>query len=168
MTSAFLWLVLMSGLAMISVFLRLLLMAVEAVERATGGRSSWYSWSVKSDSGTSTAILRGDELCTGTWNYCYICYVEKLCWYHFYSLQMCCTLSDVFIVIEVSDKVSGSKLQLIISQIPKKCIGKCQIKVMSQTKTAQHTVHTESTKLLYVPGGSNWTTKYIFLTSFYL
>lgn len=66
MTSAFLWLVLMSGLAMISVFLRLLLMAVEAVERANGGRRSWYSWSVKSDSGTSTAILSGDELYTST------------------------------------------------------------------------------------------------------
>lgn len=69
MTFVLLWLVLMSGSAMISVAVRLLLIALEAVERATGGKISWYSRSVKSDSGLETLLMLREKSLTrfGSW-----------------------------------------------------------------------------------------------------
>lgn len=69
MTFVLLWFVLMSGSAVISVAVRLLLMALEAVERATGGRISWYSRSVKSNSGPGTLLMLREETLTrfGSW-----------------------------------------------------------------------------------------------------
>lgn len=61
MTSVFFWFVLRSGSAMISVIVRLFLMALEAVERATMGRISWYFWSVKSDSGSCASLMLRKE-----------------------------------------------------------------------------------------------------------
>lgn len=101
MTFVLLWFVLMSGSAMISVAVRLLLMALEAVERATGGRISWYSRSVKSNSGPGTLLMLREETLTrfGSWrpslcNLLATQCVRKLQQNHtLYSVAMCSVVS---------------------------------------------------------------------------
>lgn len=85
MFSAFLWFVLISGAALISVAVRLFLMAFEAVERARLGSRFWYSSSVKSDSWPSTSLTlkRGNTI-----------YVMILC-------HIALTAKQIFVRVEI-------------------------------------------------------------------
>lgn len=108
MTFVLLWFVLMSGSAVISVAVRLLLMALEAVERATGGRISWYSRSVKSNSGPGTLLMLREETLTrfGSWrpslcNLLALQCVRKLQQNHsLHSVTMCSVVSMAHVAVK--------------------------------------------------------------------